>query len=308
MQCQEDEHGLTPYTIFAVQLKGEDGWRVGTRPVTSDLIHEALQEEEKTYERLFVICEHKAATGLGDCFVTELAGNRGWIYDWNSKIWRGPHESISLPPGTPEDGELNISIDDIAHNKIYFKIRSNEMNVDDFGDEFMCDPLPSLVRLLSKLKTGSFGHAEAYHVFGGFFEIHALDMIATDKVRIIARKASKDNDTCCTWLDVACDKYQVIFEIANFIRRVHEHPDFIHQYLGNHFHNDKEWDTAYDLAHESWKLAVDSGEIDKADYDAEIALERKMIREKVPIPEEAMPYVKKYLHMLKTLEIPEGWS
>lgn len=308
MQCQEDKHGLTPYTIFAVQLEGDDGWRVGTRPVTRDLIHETLQEEWKTYERLIVICEHKTVIGLGDCFVTDLAGNKGWIYDWSSKTWRGPHEAISLPHGTPEDGELNISIDEIAHNKIYFKISSNRMNVDAFGDEFICDPLPSLVRLLCRLKAGKFGHAEAYHVFGGFFELHALDMVGTNKVRIIARKVNKDNNEFCIWMDVACDKDQVILELANFLRKVHEHPDFIHQYLGNHFHNNNEWEAAYELAHKSWKLAVDNGEIDKEDYDAEIALERKIIREKVTIPEEAMPYVKKYLNMLKTLEIPDGWS
>lgn len=299
---------MIPCTMFAVHIKGEDGWRVGTRPVTADIIDETLQKEGKAYQKLVVICEHEAASNLQNYFITEFAGNKGWIYDWHSNLWRGPDESIAFLPGIPPSGVLKINIEDIAYNRIYFSISANERTINVFGDELMSDPLPSFVRLTSNFINGKSGHSEAYYLYGGYFEFHLINMIKNDDVRVITRMVDKDNRESCYWLDVVCTKSQVIKELTNFLSNVREHSDLVHQYFGHRFNNETEWDNAYDLASEAWKRAVDSGEIEKEDYNAEKDLEKKIIRENVKIPDEIKPYINKYLNMLESYKIPCGWA
>mgnify|MGYP000336127893 CR=1 FL=1 len=296
---------LAPHTIFAVHLSGEDGWRVGTRPVTSDLLEQTLKVEGKNFDEIRIIFAHETHVGLGEHFILEHASGMGWLYDYIGETWRGPNEPITPPPALPEKGTLKLSIDELGYNKVWFSIFSGPSSVSIFGDECTCDPFPLLVRLVDRLKEGKEGHASSNDGRGNSYEMHIFNHTEENSIRIIVRV--HDQEDKCTWIDFWTDRIQAYQALTNFLNDLSNHPDFVHQFLLSEMTDEEEWEKAYDLAEQMFAQAVASGELGKDDYDSKIALEHKVVREHVSIPEKEKPYVEKYLAMLRTLEVPETW-
>jgi len=292
--------GLIPHTIFAVRVRGEDGWRLGTRPVTPDLLEKVLNDEGKEYETLRVVFQHEVLDGFGEHFIDEHTRNRGWLFDYSRGLWIAPDESILAPSGSSVEAMPDIVLNEIHCNRITFTIGAGGNEVPVWGDEFLYDPLPPIADLISRLKLGQHGHACIDD-----FEMHVLQTERSDFVRFIARSTVRN--TKCFWLDVLCCKDTLIDKLAQFLRDLSAHPDFIHQYLLDDAYNQEEWDAALELADISWEQAVKDGKVDEDDYQAEIEWANRVVREKVSIPDQSQEFIGLYMKMLTTLDVPERW-
>ncbi|MEA4856555.1 hypothetical protein [Solidesulfovibrio sp.] len=298
---------LTPFTAFGVQLAGEPGWRIGTRPGNPEELSARLLKDGYDVLELRVIGQFKGASDFRQYAADEMTLSKGWLIDPAINMW--------LPRDVPfvqfyEELpclEIRWELEWFRWHDVKINILTDNNALVVWGDELIADPFPAFCTLASFVRENREGHVSVNHDMSFLYEFHVFNTSdLKDIVFAVRDHGNRNSDACCGWIYCKTSREKLYHSLTTLLTTAASHPDLVHQYLW-HNSDDATVDAVSDFAEKAWMEKTGLNEVDIFDDPAYREFECQIVREKIPIDPKILPFVEKYIHMLSSLVVPEGW-
>lgn len=129
MNAGQPDGSREPFTMYAVRLAGEDGWRVDVGAGNLNDISCRLDKEGMPVREILSIIRgwrpHGTSPADDRRKVRATAIARGWALDPQTGLWCGPRDRLREPPGSPESTEaLDVTLGPPKAGRLPLRLRA----------------------------------------------------------------------------------------------------------------------------------------------------------------------------------------